>query len=186
MYLTTGNTIEAIAGTSSVITYTINGKSLGSTSIQQILAFGQLTTSSATIFTATENTTDVVTIILANTSPTTVSGIVISINGNQIIGELVIPANGTAIFVQGKWSIMDSNGSSPSPYPTETIYIVNIDTSIPNITYIGKAVIGSINSDPVWQIKQIDETTPIVTILFAEGDEHFDNIWDDRLSYIYS
>ena len=50
-----------------------------------------------------------------------------------------------------------------------------------NYTYIGKADIGSLSSDPVWQIKRIDETSGLV-ISWADGDDLYDNIFDDYLT----
>lgn len=54
-----------------------------------------------------------------------------------------------------------------------------------NITYVGKAILGSITSDPVWQIKKIDETSGI-SITWADSDSNFDNIMSDCQSLNYS
>jgi hypothetical protein len=57
------------------------------------------------------------------------------------------------------------------------------DTTTPNITYVGKAAIGSDVSDEVWQIKRIDETSGLV-ITWADGDDMFDNTWSARATTI--
>lgn len=66
-------------------------------------------------------------------------------------------------------------------------YTYRIDeTSSVGKTYIGKAVPDSLESDPVWQIKVIDETGDEIEILFADGDANFDNKWTERLTKNYS
>ena len=59
------------------------------------------------------------------------------------------------------------------------------DTSTANVTYIGQAAIGSDESQAVWQIKKVDETSGIV-ITYADGDANYNNIWDNRTSLTYS
>lgn len=53
------------------------------------------------------------------------------------------------------------------------------DTTTTSVTYVGKAAIGSATSSAVWQIKKIDETTGM-SITWADGDDLFDNVWDNR------
>ena len=55
-----------------------------------------------------------------------------------------------------------------------------------SITYLGEAQPGTITSAASWRIRKIVETGPDVAITWADGDEDFDNIWDDRLSLSYS
>jgi len=52
------------------------------------------------------------------------------------------------------------------------------------LTYIGKAVIGSLDSDAAWQIQRIDESSGLV-IKWADGNCYFDNIWNNRLTLNY-
>ena len=54
-----------------------------------------------------------------------------------------------------------------------------------NYIYIGKAPIGSATSSAVWQVKRVDTTSGAV-ILWADGDDSFDNVFDDyaTLSYL--
>jgi hypothetical protein len=58
------------------------------------------------------------------------------------------------------------------------------DTSSTTYTYIGKATPGSLTSAPVWQVKRL--TNADTTIIFADGNSNFDNIWDNRVSLSYS
>lgn len=59
------------------------------------------------------------------------------------------------------------------------------ETSETSVTYIGHAILGSITSSEVWRIKKIDETGSVTIITFADADDNFDNIWDNRTSLSY-
>lgn len=52
-------------------------------------------------------------------------------------------------------------------------------------TYVGEAIIGSDESDPVWKVKRIDETSGVI-ILWADGNENFDNVWSNYASLVYN
>lgn len=64
-------------------------------------------------------------------------------------------------------------------------YITKVDVASGTITYVGVAVPTSTTSTAVWKIMRID-TTSGVTILFADGNGNYDNIWDNRSSLSYS
>ncbi len=59
------------------------------------------------------------------------------------------------------------------------------DSGDSDVTYVGKAEIGTATSADEWQIFKIDESSGTV-ITWADGDEKFDNVWDDRESLTYS
>ena len=61
----------------------------------------------------------------------------------------------------------------------------HLDQVTNNLTYIGEALPGSLDSNAVWRIKRLVETGPDSEITWADGDSDFDNIWDDRLSLTY-
>jgi len=54
-----------------------------------------------------------------------------------------------------------------------------------NISYVGKAIIGTNTGSALWQIQEINETVGTI-ILWADGDSTFDNIWDNRESLTYT
>lgn len=62
---------------------------------------------------------------------------------------------------------------------------IQIDSVDVNVQYIGRAVLGSLTSAPVWQIQKLNENTGTV-ITWADGDNAFDNIWDNRELLSYS
>lgn len=50
--------------------------------------------------------------------------------------------------------------------------------------YVGKAAVGTLNGDSVWQIQRITQAD--TTVEWADGDADFDNVWDNRASLSYS
>lgn len=79
-----------------------------------------------------------------------------------------------------------SSSSSGSVAITNTNYAVRWDdTTTDNVVYVGKADIATATSAPLWQIKKIDQTTGGV-ITWADGNDEFDNIWDNRAALTYS
>lgn len=65
--------------------------------------------------------------------------------------------------------------------------IMRIDESNPLVTYVGYANMGSLPGDAVWQIQRTTRfaTNDIVIVEWADGNELFDNIWDQRLELNY-
>ena len=68
---------------------------------------------------------------------------------------------------------------------TNYAIIIQENSGDVNISYIGIAPIGSATSAAVWQIKELDETTGAV-ITWCDGNDSFDNIWDNREGLTYS
>lgn len=53
--------------------------------------------------------------------------------------------------------------------------------------YVGRATVGSSESDPHWQIRKVvTESDGGLTITWADGDDFFDNVWTARAGLIYS
>lgn len=63
---------------------------------------------------------------------------------------------------------------------------VNVQTNSgdSNVKYIGQAAIGTATSAASWQIMKIDKTTGTV-ITYADGDDSFNNVFDNRESLSY-
>lgn len=53
-------------------------------------------------------------------------------------------------------------------------------------TYIGKADPGSVESAAVWQIQRLTVSGTVTSIEWADGNDEFNNVWDDRASLTYS
>lgn len=111
------DSLSGIAGTASVITYTVMGDALTNTGDAfKVLAQGQLSNSAGSVIGATAGQQSLIkTIFLNNTSASAVFNIKFFINGtagsNQIV-SLQIPANGSAMYSSGEgWKVYDVDGS---------------------------------------------------------------------------
>lgn len=62
---------------------------------------------------------------------------------------------------------------------------IRIDDAAGSITYVGFAIPGSSESSAVWQIMKIDESTdPELIITWADGNDKYDNIWNNHATTI--
>ena len=57
-----------------------------------------------------------------------------------------------------------------------------------NAIYIGTALPGSATTATVWQVKRLtyDGSGNMTALEWADGNDDFDNVWDDRASLNYS
>ena len=69
---------------------------------------------------------------------------------------------------------------------TQEEFAQRIDEPNSSLNYFGKAVIASVDSAAVWQIKRLTVSGNVTTIEWADGNEDFDNVWDDRTILTYS
>lgn len=58
--------------------------------------------------------------------------------------------------------------------------------TVGNVTYLGYAVPGSLTSNAVWAIKRFIESGNDGSAKWADGNNSFDNVWNNRLSLTYS
>ena len=66
-------------------------------------------------------------------------------------------------------------------------YTLEFDQVSSTVFYRGDAATGSATSSAVWRIRKVtDLGGGSIEILSADGDEAFDNIWDNRLALSYS
>jgi hypothetical protein len=105
--------------------------------------------------------------------------------------DVITKSDGTTVDIpKAEAESYDSNAKIMIRAGTSDSYIQRIayvsGTSQPE--YIGLAKPGTATSSAGWQIKKLTYSgTDVVSILFADGDTKFDNIWDNRsTSYIYS
>lgn len=138
------NTIRAVAGTGSAITYTLFGLEFASAvDTYKVLAQGQVASSVGTIYTAPASTQSFVRqITLANTTSSAVSGVILYVNGtaatNQISGSFTIPANGSAVLDDKGWTVYDSLGNLFYSYTN-----LFDNTAVANTTPLIKSTAGS-------------------------------------------
>lgn len=62
---------------------------------------------------------------------------------------------------------------------------VRLDQVNDNLFYVGKALIGSVDSSSVWQIVRYTKTATILKSEYANGSETFSEVWDDRTTLTY-
>lgn len=68
---------------------------------------------------------------------------------------------------------------------TDLIYSLKVDASDPTNVYVGEANLGASTANPVWRIFKVANSGGVVSILYADGDQKMDNIWDDRTTLTY-
>jgi len=66
--------------------------------------------------------------------------------------------------------------------PTKAIAI---DEANSTTTYIGMGKVGSATSAAVWQIRRITKSGTVTVFEFADSNDLYDNIWDNRASLSY-
>jgi hypothetical protein len=60
-----------------------------------------------------------------------------------------------------------------------------IDVVSSAVTYVGEAKLGASESSAVWQILKIVKSGTVVSILSANSNLRFNNIWSDRATLTY-
>jgi hypothetical protein len=64
--------------------------------------------------------------------------------------------------------------------PTKTIAIDEVGA----VTYIGMAKVGTATSAARWQIRRITKTGNVTLFAYADSNDRYDNVWDDRATTI--
>lgn len=82
--------------------------------------------------------------------------------------------------------ILNADGTYSMPTATKNLATKIDTTTTSGVTYIGKAAIGSTGAQPVWQIKKLDTNTISLDKTWADGNDSFDNVWDDRAGLSYA
>lgn len=65
-------------------------------------------------------------------------------------------------------------------------FVDKVDVNVNGTTYYGSALSGSATSAALWQIQASSVSGNVTTFTWADGDDNFDNIWDNRTSLSYS
>lgn len=72
---------------------------------------------------------------------------------------------------------------NPRDTPTSEAYRTRIDSGA-TYTYVGDALTGTATSASSWRILRVTNATGDID--WADGNETYDNIWDNRASLSYS
>ena len=85
--------------------------------------------------------------------------------------------------VTGSWVLQGNGGSVTLTVRSDTID----PDAVPQVTYRGDALPGTLTSAALWRVQRLTvQSDSDLAIVFADGDDLFDNIWDNRLSLSYS
>lgn len=82
---------------------------------------------------------------------------------------------------------MNAKELSPIAIDDTGGYTVRIDyDGSNNPIYIGKADIATVTATPLWQIQKLTYTgSNLTSVTWADGNDSFDNVWDNRASLTY-
>ena len=67
-------------------------------------------------------------------------------------------------------------------YNSKALRIDNTGTDV----YIGEAAVKATDAAAMWRIRKLSTSGSIFIIKWADGNEAYDNVWDDRASLTYS
>lgn len=76
--------------------------------------------------------------------------------------------------------------SVSSVTPLDVTYAVRLDQVDANTLYIGEAPLGANDSEARWRISRYLTAGTVTTVMWANGDQKFDNIWNNRTSITYA
>lgn len=63
---------------------------------------------------------------------------------------------------------------------------VKFDGSDSTVQYIGETNFNTATHSPTWRISRLTFSGSSFTLDWADGNDNFDNVWDDRASLSYS
>ena len=66
------------------------------------------------------------------------------------------------------------------------VFAIRLDEVSSTITYVGEADPGSAEASNVWRIKQLEDLSPDLNIIWASGTAGFEFAWTDRLILTYN
>ncbi len=107
----------------------------------------------------------------------------------QVIEDKIIQnINETSSIVEVSGDCPEGPTGPQGPAGGEDVALSKqVDFIDDNHIYIGEANPGSAFSDVAWRIKYITIMNDgDVSITWADGDDSFDNVWNNRASYSYS
>ena len=67
----------------------------------------------------------------------------------------------------------------------DQLLVAKID-DLGSTIYIGYAAPGALTADASWKIMRMSVSGTVTTVQWADGNDGFDNIWDNRASLLYS
>lgn len=106
-------------------------------------------------------------------------------NGLGNDGDQYVDADSGDIYtkITGSWALQGNGGNVAL---TTRLDIVD-PAVVPTVSYRGDALPGTSEAGALWRITRItEESDGDIEILFADGNDNFDNIYDNRAALSYS
>ena len=100
-------------------------------------------------------------------------------------GDQYIDSDNGDIYskVTGTWNLQGNIQAVATTTRTDTID----PTVFPEVTYRGDALPGTATAAAGWRVQKLTQQSDgDMEILYADGNDNYDNIWDNRLSLSYS
>jgi hypothetical protein len=70
--------------------------------------------------------------------------------------------------------------------PNTRQHSVRLDQATSSVLYIGESSFGASESDNCWRIRKFETVGSVSTITYADGNDHYDNVWTNRAALSYS
>jgi hypothetical protein len=126
--------------------------------------------------------------LLANTDALVTKGVIYGLTtggGGGYVAVKVNPSGAlTADVTQsGTWNITTITNPVTTLGKEESSAI---DQASSSLIYFGKAAFASATSGAVWKIKKMSLSGNVWSTTWADGNNNYDNIWDNRASLTYS
>ena len=71
-------------------------------------------------------------------------------------------------------------------WPNTRQHSLRLDQATATTLYIGEASFGSLDGNAVWRIRRFVTVGAESTMLYADGDDLYDNVWTNRAALSYS
>lgn len=99
--------------------------------------------------------------------------------------EVVITHLDDSIKIGNGTYFMEVN-SDGSTSTSSAAYSTRIDEVSSAVTYFGKAGLGAAEGSAIWQISKLTISGTVSTLVYADGNKNFDNVWSNRASLTYT
>ena len=107
------------------------------------------------------------------------------INVEKVFANVSIPSSAGLIVSTPLEKVTVAYSFTSGGGVVQPTYAIRYDEIDEDTFYLGEAIPGSIEADPVWRIRKGIDSRTDISLLWAEGAAFFIHSWDDRLSLTY-
>lgn len=109
----------------------------------------------------------------------------ISVEQNEVVLSVENDRIDVSVSEEIVQVIVSEASDTPVVAEEDEVYDIEVDTSVPNTTYVGQALPGTPAASPAWRIKRITETSGGSSVDWADGAAAFIHSWNDHLTLTY-